>query len=376
MIKLGEMQVLTVERETVNGVYLKSNKSEDEVLLPVKYVPEKTKIGDKIEVFVYRDSDDRIIATTIRPKLTIGEVGYLKVVELAKIGAFLNWGLEKDLFLPHKEQVGELRVNGEYIVGIYIDKSNRLCATMNLYNILKTDSPYQINDKVVGTVFSLRRGLGALIAVDGKYLGLIHEKELFKPVHIGDSVELRVSQVKEDGKLSLSLRDAPRMQMDKDGEYIYRKLVSSGGQLPFNDDSRPEAIKTAFNMSKGSFKKAIGGLLKKRIIKITKTGIVLSHDAPVVDKKQGRSSNFESKKNSSDSRDSRKKTFDSKKNSSDSRDSGKKIFDSKKNSDSSKKFGDSRKSSDSSKKFGDSRKSSPSSGRPSTRKVNKPRSPK
>lgn len=279
MIKLGEMQTLIVAREVDFGVYLRENeddKKEDDVLLPIKQVPEGTKIGDKIEVFVYRDSNDRMIATTKRPKLTIGEIGYLKVAEIAKIGAFLNWGLEKDLFLPYKEQVGEIRVNGEYIVGIYIDKSKRLCATMNLYNVLRTDSPYKVNDKVKGTVFSLRRGLGAMIAVDGKYLGMIHEKELLKPLHIGDEIELRVNQVKEDGKLSLSLKDAPRMQIDKDGERIYNKLVKNNGRLPFNDNSSPEAIKESFNMSKASFKKAIGNLMKRRLITITRTGIELA----------------------------------------------------------------------------------------------------
>ena len=272
------MQTLIVAREVDFGVYLRENeddKRENDILLPIKQVPEGTKQGDKIEVFVYRDSSDRIIATTKRPKLTIGEIGFLKVVEISKIGAFLNWGLEKDLFLPYKEQVSEIRVNGEYMVGIYIDKSQRLCATMNLYNILRTDSPYKVNDKVEGTVFSLRRGLGAMIAVDGKYLGMVHEKELLKPLHIGDKVELRVNQVKEDGKLGLSLKDAPRMQIDKDGEKIYNKLVKNKGFLPFNDDSSPEEIIENFNMSKSSFKKAIGNLMKRRLIMINRRGIEL-----------------------------------------------------------------------------------------------------
>lgn len=278
MIKLGEMQTLIVAREVEFGVYLRENEDdgrENDILLPIKQVPEGTKQGDKIEVFVYRDSSDRMIATTRRPWLTIGDIGFLKVVEISKIGAFLNWGLEKDLFLPYKEQVSEIRVNGEYMVGIYIDKSQRLCATMNLYNILRTDSPYNVNDKVEGTVFSLRRGLGAMIAVDGKYLGMVHEKEILKPLHIGDKVELRVNQVKEDGKLGLSLKDSPRMQIDKDGEKIYNKLIKNKGFLPFNDDSRPEEIIDNFNMSKSSFKKAIGNLMKRKLIMISRKGIEL-----------------------------------------------------------------------------------------------------
>lgn len=291
MIRLGEMQTLIVAREVDFGVYLREkedDKREDDVLLPIKQVPEGTKPGDKIEVFVYKDSSDRIIATTKRPKLTIGEIGFLKVVEISKIGAFLNWGLEKDLFLPYKEQVSEIRVNGEYMVGIYIDKSQRLCATMNLYNVLRTDSPYKVNDKVTGTVFSLRRGLGAMIAVDGKYLGMIHEKEILKPLHIGDNVELRVNQVKEDGKLGLSLKDSPRMQIDKDGEKVYNKLIKNKGFLPFNDDSRPEEIAENFNMSKSSFKRAIGNLMKRKLIIINRKGIEL-YDPDKDIKKEGTS---------------------------------------------------------------------------------------
>lgn len=291
MIKLGEVQTLLVAKEVDFGVYLKENvddKKGEDVLLPIKQVPEGLKLGDKIEVFVYKDSNDRIIATTKKPKLAVGEVGYLKVVEITKIGAFLNWGLEKDLFLPYKEQIGEIRVNGEYMVSIYIDKSQRLCATMNLYNVLRTDSPYKVNDKVKGTVFSLRRGLGAMIAVDGKYLGMIHEKELFKPLHIGDIVEVRVNQVKEDGKLSLSLKDAPRMQIDKDGELIYNRLVKSKGSLPYNDESNPEEIKKNFNMSKSSFKKAIGNLMKRKLIVITKNGIELANDKNIQTNTKGR----------------------------------------------------------------------------------------
>lgn len=276
MIKLGQMQKLVVAKKVDFGVYLREkqdDRREEEVLLPIKQAPKGVEQGDKIEVFVYRDSNDRLISTTKRPKLVLGQIGFLKVAEITRIGAFLNWGLEKDLFLPYKEQVGEIKVNGTYIVGVYIDKSDRLCATMNLYNILKTNSPYKINDMAKGTVFSLRRGLGALVAVDDKYLGLIHEKEIIKPLHIGDSVEVRVNQVKEDGKLGLSFKDAPRLQIDKDGEKIYKKLITNNGKLSYNDSSSPDEIRAVFKMSKSSFKKAIGNLMKRNLIIITRTGI-------------------------------------------------------------------------------------------------------
>lgn len=276
MIKLGEMQELEVAKKVDIGVYLKSEaneKPEDRVLLPLKQVPENTQVGDKINVFLYRDSNDRIIATVRRPKIVMGEIAYLKVVEMSRIGAFLNWGLEKDLFLPFKEQVGDIRLNGEYMVGLYIDKSDRLCATMNLFKVLRTDSPYKVNDLVKGTVFSLKRGLGAMVAVDGKYLGLIHEGEILKPLHPGQVVEVRVSNVKEDGKLDLSLKDSPRLQIDKDGEKILKELIKNKGSLPLNDDTSPEEINNLVGMSKSSFKKAAGRLMKKGIIIMTREGI-------------------------------------------------------------------------------------------------------
>ena len=283
MIKLGEMQELEVAKIVNIGAYLQSEdkeKTEDRVLLPIKQVPAGTKVGDKINVFVYRDSDDKIIATVKKPKITLGEIATLKVVEMSRIGAFLNWGLEKDLFLPFKEQIGDIRLNGEYMVGLYIDKSDRLCATMNLFKVLRTDSPYKVNDIVKGTVFSLKRGLGAMVAVDNKYLGLIHEGEIIKPLHPGQSVEVRVSNIKEDGKLDLSLKDAPRLQIDKDGEKILKVLIRNKGSLPLNDDSSPEEVNKILGMSKSSFKKAAGRLMKRRLIIMTKNGIeMLSDDA-------------------------------------------------------------------------------------------------
>lgn len=281
MIKLGEMQELEVAKIVNIGAYLQSEdkeKTEDRVLLPIKQVPAGTKVGDKINVFVYRDSDDKIIATVKKPKITLGEIATLKVVEMSRIGAFLNWGLEKDLFLPFKEQIGDIRLNGEYMVGLYIDKSDRLCATMNLFKVLRTDSPYKVNDIVKGTVFSLKRGLGAMVAVDNKYLGLIHEGEIIKPLHSGQSVEVRVSNIKEDGKLDLSLKDAPRLQIDKDGEKILKVLIRNKGSLPLNDDSSPEEVNKILGMSKSSFKKAAGRLMKRRLIIMTKNGIEMLSD--------------------------------------------------------------------------------------------------
>ncbi len=304
MIKLGEIQELEVFKKMDFGVYLKSSedeKGENRILLPKKQVPENTEIGDKISVFVYRDSNDRIISTVNRPKIVIGEIGFLKVVEISKIGAFLNWGLEKDLFLPYKEQIGEIRNSGEYMVGLYVDKSDRLCATMNLFKVLRTDSPYKVNDIVKGTVFSLKRGLGAMVAVEGKYLGLIHEGEILKPLRSGDEVEVRISHIKEDGKLDLSLKDAPKLQIDRDGDRIFNALAKNKGQLPLNDNSDPAKINEILGMSKSSFKKGVGRLMKRGMVEITKDGIKLSNkkEKPIFSGKYDnkKSKNFKSSSN-------------------------------------------------------------------------------
>jgi uncharacterized protein len=304
MIKLGEIQELEVFKKMDFGVYLKSSedeKGENRILLPKKQVPENTEIGDKLSVFVYRDSNDRIISTVNRPKIVIGEIGFLKVVEISKIGAFLNWGLEKDLFLPYKEQIGEIRNNGEYMVGLYVDKSDRLCATMNLFKVLRTDSPYKVNDIVKGTVFSLKRGLGAMVAVEGRYLGLIHEGEILKPLRSGDEVEVRISHIKEDGKLDLSLKDAPKLQIDRDGDRIFNALAKNKGQLPLNDNSDPAKINEILGMSKSSFKKGVGRLMKRGMVEITKDGIKLSNkkEKPIFSGKYDnkKSKNFKSSSN-------------------------------------------------------------------------------
>ena len=330
MIKLGEMQELEVVKKVDFGIYLKSSedeKGDDRILLPIKQVPENIEIGDKITVFVYRDSNDRVIATVNRPKIVIGEIAVLRVVEMSKIGAFLYWGLEKDLFLPFKEQIGEIKNNGEYMVGLYVDKSDRLCATMNLFNVLRTDSPYHVNDIVNGTVFSLKRGLGATVAVEGKYLGLIHEGEILKPLRSGDAVEVRVSNIKEDGKLDLSLKDAPKLQIDRDGDKIFNALAKNKGSLPLNDKSNPQLIIDKLGMSKGSFKKGVGRLMKRGILEITRDGIKLTdknnkndsrdyRDDDDSDQRDYRNNNNSDKKdhrnNSTDKRDYRNSSSDKK----------------------------------------------------------------
>ncbi|NMA84680.1 MAG: S1 RNA-binding domain-containing protein [Epulopiscium sp.] len=275
MIRLGEVQKLIIKRFTTVGAYLNVNEAEaeDDILLPKAQLPEDAEVGDKIEVMVYNDSEDRMIATVNRSKLQVGEVGRLKVVSQTRIGSFLDWGLEKDLFLPFSETVGSVELGKEYLVGVYIDKSDRLCATMNIRNFLYTDSPYKANDKVKGTIYNIHPDLGAFVAVEDQYEGLIPKKELFELYQVGDIVEARVTNVQEDGKLDLSLREKAHIQMDKDAKFIVSKLENAGGFLPLNDKSSPAQIKKELNMSKAGFKRAIGRLYKEKLIVFEDGGI-------------------------------------------------------------------------------------------------------
>lgn len=278
MIKLGEKQPLVVVKEVEFGVYLaESQEDETRVLLPRKQVPPGLKLHDTLEVFLYKDSKDRLIATTNTPRLMMGQLAVLKVVSVQKIGAFLDWGLEKDLFLPYKEQEGRLYEDEEVLVRLYIDKSSRLCASMKgLYEMLSTDSPYQAGDMVKGRVYEFSGNFGAFIAVDDMYSGLVpcHEDHSF--LRIGDVVEARVVEVKPDGKLTLSLREKAHIQMDEDAKRILEVLEEYGGVLPFNDKASPEIIMREMKMSKSAFKRAVGRLYKERKIEITEKNIRIS----------------------------------------------------------------------------------------------------
>lgn len=277
MIRLGEKQVLYVVKQTDFGVYLGESdfETKNTILLPKRQVPDGVKKGDSVEVFIYKDSEDRIIATTKKPAIMLGELAVLKVKDTAKIGAFLDWGLDKDLLLPFKEQVGKVEKGRSYLVTLYIDKSKRLCASMKVYEKLSSNSPFQKDDKVAGIIYRRKEGIGAFVAVENQYHGLIPEKELFRPLRVGDQVEARVIRVREDGKLDLSIREKAYMQLEIDSEMIEELLREEGGFLPFHDKSDPEAIKREFGISKASFKRAIGHLLKQEKIEMTEDGISL-----------------------------------------------------------------------------------------------------
>ena len=277
MIRLGEKQKLVIVKKVEFGVYLASSREETEerVLLPIKQVPAGSSLGEELEVFIYRDSRDRLIATTNEPLLVMGEVAELEVAQVGKFGAFLNWGLEKDLLLPFKQQSKRVKQGDSVLVSLYIDKSERLCATMNVYENLRTDSPYKKDDRVTGRVYEISDNFGAFVAVDNIYSALIPKKEQYGKVEVGEDITARVVQVHEDGKLVLSVREKAYLQIEKDADAILRLLDSYEGSLPFNDKAAPEVIKHETGMSKNEFKRAVGNLLKAGKIEIAERTIRL-----------------------------------------------------------------------------------------------------
>jgi len=278
MLELGKVQNLEIVKRVEFGAYLAPRGSRDpdeKVLLPLKQVPAYAAMGDEVTVFLYKDSKDRIIATTRTPKLEIGSVAVLRVVEIGKIGAFLDWGLEKDLLLPFKQQQTQLQVEKEYLVGLYVDKSERLCATMDVYKYLRKDSPYAKEDKVTGIVYEISEEFGAYVAVDNQFSALIPKKEMYGKVQIGDVISARVTDVKPDGKLDLSIREKSYLLISTDAEKIMELIKEYNGKLPFNDKADPELIKNETGMSKNEFKRAVGNLLKSGKIEITDKNICL-----------------------------------------------------------------------------------------------------
>ena len=273
-MKLGEKQVLMMEKEVDFGVYLGTES--EHVLLPKKQVPRGLEPGDPVEVFLYKDSRDRLIATTNEPKLTLGGLAILEVIDTGKNGAFLDWGLEKDLFLPFREQTTPVKKGDSILVSLYIDKSARLCATMKVYEKLSCDSPYQKDDMVEGIVYELSDRFGVFVAVDGKYSALIPKREVYHTYRVGETIRARVAAVKDNGKLDLSVREKAFIQMDVEAAKLVEYMEKNGGRIPFTDKASPETIRGEFEMSKNEFKRAVGRLLKEKKIEIREKDIVIA----------------------------------------------------------------------------------------------------
>lgn len=273
-MKIGTWNEMKISRFKDFGAYLTDG--EEDILLPKKQVPAGAAVGDRVCCFVYRDSDDRLIATTEAPAIVCGEIGCLTVKDVTGIGAFLDCGLERDLFLPFKEQTVKVQKGKSYPVRMYVDRTGRLAASMRLYEHLGTDHHFRKGDHAMGVVYQVRPGFGALVAVELKYSGLIHANELYDRIHVGDRVEVRIVSVRQDGKLDLALRDAIPQQMKEDADMVADVIRSYGGTLPFTDKADPERIRAEFGLSKNAFKRAVGRLLKEGRVQILEDSIRLT----------------------------------------------------------------------------------------------------
>lgn len=276
MIKIGDYNTLKVVKEVDFGIYLDGGE-EGEILMPSKYVPEGTKPDDEIEAFIYSDSEDRLIATTEKPFAKVNEFALLKVKAVNKFGAFLDWGILKDLLVPFREQKADMIEGYSYIVYIYLDeKTNRLAASAKINKFLKTETPaYEINDKV-NILIESKTDIGYKAIIENEYSGLLYENEVFKNIKKGDRLKAFVKKIRDDDKIDLALQKSGYDQIDGISETILQILKDNKGFVAANDKSSPEMIKSLFGISKKSFKKAIGSLYKQRLISFKDDGIKLN----------------------------------------------------------------------------------------------------
>ena len=276
MATIGKRNTLTIIRDATPGLYLDGGEH-GEILLPNRYVPQGAVSGGRIEVFVYRDSEDRLIATTQIPRATVGEVAALKVVSVnARIGAFLDWGLAKDLLLPFREQVGQVVAGQEEVVRVYLDEvTQRIAATMKLGPETAPQPPDYRTGQPVGFLVSGKTPLGFTALVEGRHAGLLYHDSISVPVAIGQKLQGFVRAVRPDGKLDLSLDQAGYRRVAPLALRIVQAIQEKGGRLDFDDDSSPEAIRDAFGASKKAFKQALGSLYKTRRIRFCRPGIAL-----------------------------------------------------------------------------------------------------
>ena len=276
MAELGKNNLLTVVKKVDFGLYLDGGEL-GEILLPKRYVPDNVEIGDDVEVFVYLDSEDRPITTTEKPLAMVGETRLLKVVAVNRAGAFLDWGLPKDLLVPYGEQAEPMQEGKSYVVHLYLDAvRNRITASSRLHRHLGETSAWLKPGRKVTLLISSRTDLGYKAVVDDHCVGLLFHNEVFQPLRIGDRVTGFVKAIRADGKIDLTLQKAPPQQLRGAlSDHILDDLRENGGVSTLTDKSPPEDIYARYHVSKGSYKKALGGLYKKRLIAIEKDRIVL-----------------------------------------------------------------------------------------------------
>lgn len=275
MLTIGEYHILKIDRDTEPGLFLKDHEG-NEVLLPNKYKPETYELEDEIEVFVYLDHEERPVATTLKPFIKLDEFGYLKCVEVSDIGAFLDWGLEKHLFVPFKEQVTKMRKGDRYLVFCYLDElTGRLVASSKtnafLDNSELTVEPFEEVDLIVSNPTEL----GWNVIVNQLHQGLLYKDDVFQKLHTGDSLKGYVKKTRPDGKIDITLQRPGYRSIEPNAQELLTTLELKGGFLKLTDKSSPEEIQEQLQMSKKSFKRALGNLYKQRLVDIKDTGIYL-----------------------------------------------------------------------------------------------------
>jgi len=275
MIELGKHNLLYVLRSTPPGLFL-GDLQGGEVLLPNKYIPENIEVNDEIEVFIYKDSEDRIIATTLEPKIHLNEFAALLVKEVNDYGAFLDWGLEKDLMVPYREQTNRMREGECYVVYLYIDEeSGRLAASNKVERYLDKGSvDLNVDDKVDLLVW-METDLGYNVIINNRYKGLLYQNEVFRKLEVGDFLAGYIKNIREDDKIDVCLQRQGFANIDSSAQAVLDKLKLNDGFLKLSDSSAPEEIMDVMEMSKKTFKKAIGTLYKQQRIKLTDEGIYL-----------------------------------------------------------------------------------------------------
>lgn len=275
MLNLGQLNTLKAVRRTENGIYLEDEDA-NEVLLPNKYIPADLELEGSIEVFLYKDSEDRIIATNLTPKIMLNQYVTLKAKSITKIGAFFDWGLEKDLLVPYREQIEEIEEDEHHVIYLYLDKkSERLVGTTKIENTLDRDIvDLKIGDEVKILAYQ-DSDLGISVIVNDKYQGILYNNEVFQEIFIGDELKAYIRKIRSDGKIDLRLNKFGYRGVDENIKKIYKVLEENNGTLKLNDKSSPEDISNQLGMSKKVFKKAIGALYKQKLLSISDDGIKL-----------------------------------------------------------------------------------------------------
>lgn len=272
-IKLGEYNRLTIVKTVDFGLYLDGG-DEGEILLPSRYVPKDYQIGDELDVFLYLDSEERLVATTEKPLAQVGDFAYLEVAWVNEYGAFLHWGPMKDLFCPFREQKMRMEMGESYIVFVHIDKeSYRIVASAKVEHYLQKDVPPYVAGDEVDLLIWQKSDLGFKVIIDNRYQGLVYEDQVFKRIHTGDRMRGYISRVREDGKLDVTLQPTGYEQARVFSDTLLQYLKDHGGVCDLGDKSDAEVIKCRFQVSKKTFKKAVGDLYRRRLITITEQGI-------------------------------------------------------------------------------------------------------